>query len=30
MEPIYLGDLVPSIASYKKVIEKYNKCIKKC
>ena len=28
MEPIYLGDLVPSIASYKKVIEKYYKGIK--
>ena len=28
MEPIYLGDLVPSIASYKKIIEKYNKGIK--
>ena len=29
MEPIYVGDLVPSIASYKKVIEKYEKGIKK-
>ena len=28
MEPIYLGDLVPSIASYKEVIEKYDKVIK--
>ena len=28
MEPIYLGDLVPSIASSKKIIEKYYKCIK--
>ena len=28
MEPIYVGGLVPSIASYKKVIEKYDKCIK--
>ena len=28
MEPIYIGDLVPSIASYKKIIEKYDKCIK--
>ena len=28
MEPIYLGDLFPSIASYKKVIEKYDKGIK--
>ncbi len=24
MEPIYLGDLIPSIASSKKIIEKYN------
>ena len=29
MEPIYLGDLVPSIASSKKIIEKYYKGIKK-
>ena len=28
MEPIYIGDLVPSIASYKKIIEKYYKVIK--
>ena len=28
MEPIYLGDLVLSIASSKKIIEKYNKGIK--
>ena len=28
MEPIYLGDLLPSIASYKKIIEKYDKGIK--
>ena len=28
MELIYVGDLVPSIASYKKVIEKYYKGIK--
>ena len=28
MEPIYVGDLVPSIASYKRVIEKYEKGIK--
>ena len=27
MEPIYVGDLVPSIASYKKIIEKYDKGI---
>ena len=29
MEPIYVGDLLPSIASYKKIIEKYDKGIKK-
>ena len=29
MEQIYVGDLVPSIASYKRVIEKYEKGIKK-
>ena len=28
MEPIYLGDLIPSTASSKKIIEKYNKGIK--
>ena len=28
MEPIYLGDLIPSIASSKKIIEKYDKAIK--
>ena len=28
MEPIYVGDLVPSIASYKNIIEKYDKGIK--
>ena len=28
MEPIYVGDLIPSITSYKKIIEKYDKCIK--
>ena len=27
MKPVYVGDLVPSIASYKKVIEKYHKDI---
>ena len=27
MEPIYLRDLVHSIASSKKIIEKYEKCI---
>ena len=29
MENIYLGNLVPSIASYERVIEKYDKGIKK-
>ena len=29
MEPIYVGNLLPSIASYKKIIEKYYKGIKK-
>ena len=28
MEPIYVGDLIPSIASSKKIIEKYDKDIK--
>ena len=28
MESIYVGDLLPSIASYKKIIEKYDKAIK--
>ena len=28
MEPIYVGDLLTSIASYKKIIEKYGKGIK--
>jgi len=28
LEPIYVGDLVPSIVSYKKIIEKYDKGIK--
>ena len=28
MEPIYIGYLISSIASYKKIIEKYNKGIK--
>ena len=28
MEPLYLGDLIPSIASSKKIIEKYDKGIK--
>ena len=28
MESIYVGDLIPSIASSKKIIEKYDKGIK--
>ena len=28
MELIFVGDLVPSLASYKRVIEKYDKGIK--
>ena len=28
MEPLYVGDLIPSIASYKKIIEKYDKGLK--
>ena len=28
MESIYVGNLTPSIASHKKIIEKYNKGIK--
>ena len=28
MEPIYVGDLTPSIASFKKIIAKYDKGIK--
>ena len=28
MEPIYLGDLIPLIASSKNIIEKYDKGIK--
>ena len=28
MEPIYVADLLPSSASYKKIIEEYDKCIK--
>ena len=28
MEPVYVGDLIPSIASSKKIIEKYYKFIK--
>ena len=29
MEPIYVGDLIPSISSYQKVIDKYEKALKK-
>ena len=29
MEPIYVGDLIPSISSYEKVIDKYEKGLKK-
>ncbi len=29
MEPIYVGDLISSIASFKKIIAKYDKGIKK-
>ena len=28
MDPIYLGDLIPSITSSKKIIEKYDKGLK--
>ena len=28
MEPLYLGDLIPSMTSSKKIIEKYDKGIK--
>jgi len=28
MEPIYLGELIPSIVSFKRIIEKYYKGIK--
>ena len=28
MEPVYLGDLIPSIASSKMIIEKYDKGLK--
>ena len=30
MEPIYVGGLFPSIASYKKFIQKHDKGIKEC
>ncbi len=29
MEPIYIGDLVPSINSYQKIIDKYKRGLKK-
>ena len=29
MEPIYVGDLIPSISSYQKVIDGYEKALKK-
>jgi len=29
MEPIYVGDLIPSIYSYQKVIDTYEKALKK-
>tara|TARA_Y100001970_G_C14244163_1_gene866910 strand:+ start:1400 stop:1540 length:141 start_codon:yes stop_codon:yes gene_type:complete len=29
MEPVYVGDLIPSIASYKRAIEKYERGLKK-
>ena len=29
MEPNYVGDLIPSISSYKKVINSYEKSLKK-
>ena len=29
MDPIYVGDLIPSISSYQKVIDKYEKALKK-
>ena len=29
MKTIYVGDLVPSVKSYKRIIEKYEKGIKK-
>ena len=28
MEPVYVGDLIPSIASFEKIIEKFYKGIK--
>ena len=29
MEPIYVGELIPSISSYQKVIDKYEKGLQK-
>ena len=29
METIYVGDLIPSISSYQKAIDKYEKALKK-
>ena len=29
MEPIYVGDLLPSTSSYQKVIDSYSKALKK-
>ena len=29
MEPIYVGDLIPSISSYQKVIDRYEKGLNK-
>ena len=29
METVYIGDLVPSIASYENIIEKYKKSLEK-
>ena len=29
MEPIFVGDLVPSVATYKRVMEKYARGLKK-
>ncbi len=28
MEPVYVGDLIPSINSYQKIIDKYEKGLK--
>ena len=29
MEPSYIGDLIPSISSYQKIIDSYEKALKK-